>query len=234
MTERYLPAQTPSAYSGHHAQPPKAVQHLSLELRPSFSAGGRLGRHRGQIAASYARNAALRRFLLRIAGRKQSKRNLAIALLRFDAGLPVFRISALDWHQVVVNGVIRRTLSLPFTRMRNQWERFVPISPALRIALIALHHEQGCPRSGAVIRQRVGDRTHVRFIINWFGEWHDPMRQKLSGRIVYEWLPTRAFELAAVVRLKGKKVFFDTAVSQAGVFRLLPHCSNELEAVRRT
>lgn len=151
----------------------------------------------------YARSAALNRLTAYLAARPHASRNVAIVLLRFDLELPVFRISALNWRHVVGHGGIRRRFSKAVASDRRHQALSVTSSVKLRAALLDLHRDQGNPRSGAVIRRELGDRSDVRMIVNWLVRRYDVNGNAQCGAVGYHELPTKASRLSTFGRLKG-------------------------------
>jgi integrase/recombinase XerD len=103
----------------------------------------------------------LRVLLRHVGGSRAPRRNRAIVLLAFRAGLRAIEIASLRWRMVTdVAGLVRDHIALENNAAKKQSGRIVPIEPETHAALAALHGEYADP-DALVIRFRKGSRDRV-------------------------------------------------------------------------
>lgn len=111
----------------------------------------------------------LKRLLRLIETDRQHRRNTAIVLLSFKAGLRACEIAGLDWSMVTTsNGAMGHSIAIGRSIAKNGRARCVPLHPQLRTALRTLNIKSGKPRSGPVIRSQRGGHLTPGSIVNWF------------------------------------------------------------------
>jgi integrase len=111
----------------------------------------------------------VRRLLAHVAANRHAHRDRVVVLLSFKSGLRACEIAGLAWPMVLQpRGQIAAQLFVAGTIAKNGSPRHVPMHPDLAAALRDLHHIQGRPRDGPVIRSERGGHMTPRSIVNWF------------------------------------------------------------------
>lgn len=104
-----------------------------------------------------------------VASTRHGRRDQAVVLLSFKAGLRAGEISGLDWSMITTSsGKLSDSIAIHGSISKNGRGRRVPLHPKLRVALSALNAELGAPRVGPVIRSQRGGHLTPGSIVNWF------------------------------------------------------------------
>ena len=99
---------------------------------------------------------------------REARRNRAIILLSFKAGLRAGEIAALRWRMVLdANGCVGPYIELPARYAKKGSGRRIPLSPELVIALKALPNRER-NWDGPVIRSARGKHMTPKAVVNWF------------------------------------------------------------------
>lgn len=107
--------------------------------------------------------------LKHVADQRHARRNTAIVLLSFKAGLRACEIAGLSWPMVLtVKGKIGDQLTVSGLIAKNGRMRTLPLHPELRSILRELHWDYDRPSTGPVIRSERGGHMSPRSIVNWF------------------------------------------------------------------
>jgi integrase/recombinase XerD len=113
--------------------------------------------------------ADVRRVLAAVSRTRQATRNKVMVLLSFKAGLRAGEIAGLDWRMVLQpNGRVGNHVDVRDSIAKYGSGRRVPLHPELKAALVNLHAEEGCPKSGALARSQQGGHMRARAVVNWF------------------------------------------------------------------
>lgn len=111
------------------------------------------------------------RFIGHVATKRHGKRNVALALLSFKAGLRACEIAGLDWSMACdMSGHIEDCLDIDRSIAKRGSGRRIPMHPELRAALIELHDTQNRPRSGPVCVSERGYAMTAKSVVNWFSQ----------------------------------------------------------------
>lgn len=111
----------------------------------------------------------LRRVKARASRGRYARRNRAIVMLSFKAGLRACEIAGLDWTMVLTPSArIGPSLIIPGSIAKNGRARRLPIHPDLKEALEQLHKAQRRPCNGPVVRSQRGGHMTSRSVVNWF------------------------------------------------------------------
>ena len=122
----------------------------------------------------------VRRLQARASRGRHGLRNNVIIMLSFKAGLRACEIAGLDWNMVLTPlGRVAPLVRIADGIAKNGRGRQLPLHPELKYALERLHHEQGRPGNGPVIRSQRGGYMTARSVVNWFGRLYDEL--KLDG-----------------------------------------------------
>lgn len=97
-----------------------------------------------------------------------ARRNRAIVLLSFKAGLRAGEIAALKWGMILdANGKVGRFIELPASVAKRGSGRRIPLGPELIAALKLLLREQHT-WEGPVILSARGRHMTAKAVVNWF------------------------------------------------------------------
>lgn len=109
---------------------------------------------------------------LRFASRGPSpKRDEAILLLSFRAGLRACEIAGLSWPMVLrPDGRLADQIQVAGSIAKNGRGRLIPMHPELRRALQLLRRSADNPVAGPVIKSQRGSHMRPRSIVNWFAQ----------------------------------------------------------------
>lgn len=139
----------------------------------------------------------VRLLLAHVGDQTYSNRNQVMILLSFKAGLRACEISGLEWPMVLTSaGRVGNQLTIARGIAKGGRGRLVPVHSELRAGLKNLHHAQGRPQSGAVIRSERGDRLTAGSVVNWFGQTYRELNligcSSHSGRRTFITMSARA------------------------------------------
>ncbi|WP_310498010.1 site-specific integrase [Sandarakinorhabdus sp.] len=120
------------------------------------------------------------RLLSHVRVQRNPARNRVTILLSFKAGLRAAEIAGLDWHMVLrPDGNLSPHIQVSDQIAKNRSGRRLPMHPELRSALLALHHANGRPIAGPVVRSERGGHMTPRSIVNWFHQLYE--KTNLAG-----------------------------------------------------
>lgn len=123
----------------------------------------------------------LRRLRARASRGRYARRNRAMVMLSFKAGLRACEIAGLDWSMVLTpSGRIGPSLMIAGSIAKNGRARRVPLHQELKDALEQLHKAQRRPREGPVIRSQRGGHMTARSVVNWFDLWGSELLWKVD------------------------------------------------------
>lgn len=107
------------------------------------------------------------------------ERSLVMFLLSTKAGLRAGEIGGLTWPMVLdASGRISDSLIIEDRIAKKRSGRRIPINPALRVALAALHRKAP-HREGPIVRAHRGGHMRATSIVNWFRTLYGDL--KLDG-----------------------------------------------------
>ncbi|MEA3044693.1 MAG: integrase/recombinase XerC [Sphingomonadales bacterium] len=115
--------------------------------------------------------ADVRRLLRHVTRHRHAKRNRAMVLLSFKAGLRACEIAGLSWPMVLrPGGQLAPSMLVAGTIAKNGRSRHIPLNPELAVALNRLHRQCGYPVEGPVIRSERGGHMTAGGVVNWFAQ----------------------------------------------------------------
>lgn len=112
----------------------------------------------------------VRRLIRHVRDHRHATRDHVMVLLSFKAGLRACEIAGLDWSMVLrPDGRVDHQMLVARTIAKNGSSRRLPLHPDLISGLVRLHHEQGRPTRGPIIRSERARQMTPRSVVNWFG-----------------------------------------------------------------